>query len=92
MSRISLQSAPPAPAPPDEGPSREAGPPECGRDRAVAQELIMHLEPDQLVAETFRPVAPAVLGRNALIGLWALRVFAVVLSLMVTYTFIAGLH
>jgi hypothetical protein len=56
------------------------------------EELIMHLERDQLVAETFRPVAPARLGRRALLGLWALRVFAVLVSAMVLYTFLARLH
>ena len=56
------------------------------------EELIMHLERDQLVAETFRPVPPARLGRRAVIGLWALRTFAVLVSLMVIYTFIARLH
>jgi hypothetical protein len=52
----------------------------------------MHLERDQLVAATFLPVAPARLGRRALLGLWALRVFAVVVSAMVIYTFIVRLH
>jgi hypothetical protein len=56
------------------------------------EELFMHLEHDQLVAQTFRPVPPALLGRRAVIGLWALRIFAVLVSLMVIYTFIARLH
>ncbi|HEY4451000.1 MAG TPA: hypothetical protein VGN13_05350 [Solirubrobacteraceae bacterium] len=56
------------------------------------EELIMHLERDQLVAATFLPVAPARLGRRALLGLWALRIFAVVVSAMVIYTFIVRLH
>jgi len=55
-------------------------------------ELVMHLEPDQLVAETLRPVPRARLSRRVRIGLWALRVFAVAVSLMVLYTFIAQLH
>ncbi len=54
--------------------------------------LIMHLERDQLVAETFRPVSPAALGRRAVLGLWALRIFAVLVSVMVIYTFVARLH
>ena len=54
--------------------------------------LIEHLERDQLVAETLRPVAPAQLSRRVLAGLWALRVFAVLVSAMVIYTFIARLH
>jgi hypothetical protein len=59
---------------------------------AEEEEMIMHLERDQLVSETLRPVPPAVLGRRAVLGLWALRVFAIVVSLMVIYTFIALLH
>jgi hypothetical protein len=55
-------------------------------------ELIMHLERDQFVAETSRPVPRAVLTRAATAGLWALRVFVVLVSLMVIYTFIDHLH
>jgi len=62
-----------------------------GREPDHAQELIMHLERDQLVAETVRPVERARLSRSVTLSLWALRIFAVALSLMVTYTFIAGL-
>jgi|CZKG01.1.fsa_nt_gi hypothetical protein len=61
-------------------------------DPDADEELIMHLERDQLVAETFRPVPRAELGRRAAIGLWALRIFVVLVSAMVIYTFIAGLH
>jgi hypothetical protein len=55
-------------------------------------ELIMHLERDQFVAETSRPVPRAILSTRATAGLWALRVFVVLVSLMVIYTFIAQLH
>jgi hypothetical protein len=55
-------------------------------------ELIMHLERDQFVAETSRPVPRAPLGVRANAGLWALRVFVVIVSLMVIYTFAAQLH
>jgi hypothetical protein len=55
-------------------------------------QLIMHLERDQFVAETSRPVAQAVLGTRARFGLWALRVFVVLVSAMVIYTFIDQLH
>jgi hypothetical protein len=61
------------------------------RERAE-DELIMHLERDQLVAETARPVPRAALGRRALAALWALRVFVVVVGAMVIYTFIDQLH
>jgi hypothetical protein len=55
-------------------------------------ELIMHLERDQFVAETSRPVPQAALGARATTGLWALRVFVVFVGLMVVYTFIDQLH
>ncbi len=58
---------------------------------AAEEELIMHLEPDQFVAETSRPVPRATLTHGAVVALWALRVFAVVVSLMVIYTFIQQL-
>lgn len=58
----------------------------------LEDELIMHLERDQFRAETSRPVARASLSARATTGLWALRVFVIVVSIMVIYTFIAQLH
>jgi hypothetical protein len=55
-------------------------------------ELILHLERDQFVEATSRPVPRAALGAWATSGLWALRVFVVLVSLMVIYTFIDQLH
>ena len=55
-------------------------------------ELIMHLERDQFVAETTRPVPRATLSAHAIAGLWALRVFVVIVSVMVIYTFVDQLH
>jgi hypothetical protein len=55
------------------------------------EELIEYLERDQLVADRSVPVPPAHLSRSAAIALWGLRVFAIVLSAMVIYTFIAQL-
>ncbi len=55
-------------------------------------ELIMHLERDQFVVETSRPVPRAVLSARGTAGLWALRVFVLLVSLMVVYTFIDQLH
>jgi hypothetical protein len=52
------------------------------------EELIMDLERDQFVAETSRPVGRAPLSAGATAALWALRVFVVLVSLMVIYTFI----
>jgi len=62
-----------------------------GRER-LQDELIMDLERDQIVAATSRPVPRATLGSRATAGLWALRVFVVLVSLMVIYTFIDQLH
>jgi hypothetical protein len=56
------------------------------------EELIEFLERDQLVADRSRPVSPARLGPTAVAALWALRVFVVVVSAMVIYTFIAQLN
>jgi hypothetical protein len=50
-------------------------------------ELVMDLERDQFVAETSRPVPRALLSRRTILALWALRVFVVLVSLMVIYTF-----
>jgi hypothetical protein len=58
----------------------------------LEDELIMHLERDQFVAETSRPVPRARLSVRATAGLWALRVFVVLVSLMVIYTFVEQLH
>jgi hypothetical protein len=55
-------------------------------------ELILYLERDQFVAETSRPVPGAALSARATAGLWALRLFVVLVSLMVIYTFIHQLH
>jgi hypothetical protein len=56
------------------------------------EELIVHLERDQTVAETSKPVAPAELSPRVVAGLWALRIFVVLVSLMVIYTFVDQLH
>lgn len=82
------RDTPPDPAAPSADPREVPVHPAPHPDR----ELIMHLEPDQLVTETFRPVPQAILGRRAVIGLLALRVFVVLVSLMVLYTFIVQLH
>jgi hypothetical protein len=58
----------------------------------VEDELIMHLERDQFVAETSRPLPRAVLSARVTFGLWALRIFGIVVGLMVLYTFVDQLH
>jgi hypothetical protein len=62
------------------------------REERLEDELIMHLERDQFVAETSRPVPPAQLSARTRAGLWALRVWVVLAGLMVIYTFISQLH
>lgn len=59
---------------------------------AHREELIMHLERDQLVAETSRPLPPARLGRFTTAALWTLRTFVLLVGLMVIYTFALQLH
>ncbi len=66
---------------------RNPQPPKHGED-----EPLVHLARGQFVAETSRPVARAALSARATAGLWALRVFVVVVSLMVIYTFIDQLR
>jgi hypothetical protein len=61
--------------------------PEYQRDEVLPN----YLEADQLAAETSRPVPRANLSQNALIGLWALRVFVVVAGVMVVYVFVSQL-
>lgn len=75
--------------------ARAADPPAMDPRAVEAEpedELIMHLERDQFVAETSKPVARAPLSRRVSAGLWALRVFVVIVSLMVIYTFVDQLH
>jgi hypothetical protein len=61
-------------------------------EERLEDELIMHLERDQFVAATSRPVPQARLGAPAIAALLALRLFVVLVSLMVLYTFIDQLH
>jgi len=70
-----------------DAPEHGRQPPERSQDHQVA-----HLERGQLVAETSRPVPRAVLSARAVAGLWALRIFVVLVSLMVIYTFVHQLR
>jgi hypothetical protein len=60
-------------------------------DPAEEEQLVMFLERDQLTTDRSRPVPRASLGRGAAAALWALRVFGLVVSALVIYTFIASL-
>lgn len=55
------------------------------------QELVMFLERDQLVVDTSQPVRRLRLSPTMNIALWALRVFVIVVSAMVIYTFVSQL-
>ncbi len=62
--------------------------PSSDRPTSEGDELFAFLGLDQIVADTSRPVSRAALSRRVLAALWALRVFVVVVSLMVIYTFV----
>jgi hypothetical protein len=66
--------------------------PDAQPEERADDELIMHLERDQLVVATSRPVLRAALSPRAARALWALRVFVVLVSVMVVYTFVDQLH
>ena len=63
--------------------------PAPSEQRRTDDELIMVLERDQLVVDKARPVPRARLSARANAALWALRVFVVVVSAMVIYTFVS---
>ncbi len=52
----------------------------------------MFLEREQLVSDRSIAVPPAQLSRRARAGLWLLRIFALIVSFMVIYTFASQLH
>jgi hypothetical protein len=54
------------------------------------EDLIRSLEPDQLVSVKTKPVPRKELGTLVQAGLWALRVFVIVVSALVIYAFAAG--
>ena len=54
------------------------------------EDLIEALEPDQLVSAMDLPVARRRLSSAMSAGLWALRVFLVLVSALVVYAFVSG--
>ena len=54
-------------------------------------QLIESLEPDQLVAAVAKPLPRLQLSRTVRIALWAVRIFVLIISVLVVYTFIAQL-
>jgi len=63
-----------------------------GHSPPDGEQLIMFLEQEQFVSDRALPVAPARLSERAKAALWLLRIFAVIVSGMVIYTFVAQLH
>ena len=54
-------------------------------------QLIESLEPDQLVAVVAKPLPRLQLSRPVRIALWAVRIFVLIISSLVVYTFIVKL-
>ncbi|HEV3129781.1 MAG TPA: hypothetical protein VGY32_12405 [Solirubrobacteraceae bacterium] len=69
--------------------TRTVAPPTAPDD--APERLVMFLEPDQLVLDKSRPVPRATLSSRAKVALWALRVFVLVVTAMVIYTFFSQL-
>jgi len=61
------------------------------RKERADEELVMFLEPDQLDLHTSVPVPRALLSKRARAALWALRVFVILVSIMIIYTFASQL-
>lgn len=60
-------------------------------DGHAESQLIESLEPDQLVAVVAKPLPRLQLSRPVRIMLWAVRLFVLLISLLVVYTFIVQL-
>jgi hypothetical protein len=72
--------------------SSESAPAPTLPERQHADEdVVMFLEPDQLVLDKLRPVRRARLSPRQTAALWALRTLVVVLGAMVIYTFFSQL-
>jgi hypothetical protein len=55
------------------------------------EELVRFLERDQLASDRSRAVPRAQLSARATAGLWALRIFGLIVGAMVIYTFFSQL-
>lgn len=55
-------------------------------------ELIDALEPDQVAAAASQPLPHYAMSRTVRIALWVLRLFALLTTALVVYTFVAGLR
>jgi hypothetical protein len=76
-------ASPPTPRPPGDQPPQAD---------YYDNDLVGYLERDQLEESMHRPAPPKYLGTSARIGLWLLRIFVIVISVMVIYTFVVQLH
>ncbi len=65
---------------------------EQGQPPRNGEELIMFLEQEQLVSDRSIAVPPARLSARAKAALWLLRIFALIVSFLVIYTFASQLH
>lgn len=63
----------------------------AGDEERLEQEMVMFLERDQLSVDRRAPLPRARLRPGARVGLWVLRVFTLVVSSMVLYTFFTSL-
>jgi hypothetical protein len=54
-------------------------------------ELIQALEPDQLVASTSKPLPRYQLSHTGNVALWLLRIFVLLMTALVIYTFVKAL-
>jgi hypothetical protein len=57
----------------------------------TGEEPLGYLEPGQAATDRSQPVPRAQLSTRTLRWLWALRIFVLLLTLMVTYTFLTHL-
>jgi hypothetical protein len=63
-----------------------------GQPQRDGEKLIMFLEQEQFVSDRAIAVTPARLSGRARAALWLLRIFALIVSFMVIYTFVSQLH
>ena len=54
------------------------------------EDLILALEPDQLVEAMDAHLPRRPMGRRTAVGLWALRLYVLALTAMAVYAFVAG--
>ncbi len=78
--------------PPPDIPTALSTPADQGRPSRDGEEPIMYLEQEQLVSDRSVAVPPAHLSGRAKVALWLLRIFALIVSFMVIYTFASQLH